>query len=126
MRQRRNAGNAVSNGVEVDGHAQMGPVRLRASVTVADATFGDSQEAALEGNRLPQVPRVSSAFTADVRLPRQVVASVVVRDTARQFDDDRNQFTLARATQADALVSGRWRFATVTDRKSTRLNSSHT
>lgn len=114
VRQRRNAGEAVSNGVEVDGQAHFGRLRLRASMTVADATFRHSQEAALEGNRLPQVPRVSGAFTADLRLPRQVVASLLVRDTARQFDDDRNQFTLARATQADALVSARWRVATVT------------
>lgn len=114
VRQRRNAGEAVSNGVEVDGQAQLGRLRLRASMTVADAAFRHSLEAALEGNRLPQVPRVSNAFTADLRLPGQVVASLVVRDAARQFDDDRNQFTLARATQADALVSGRWRRATVT------------
>lgn len=114
VRQRRNAGEAVSTGVEVDGQAQLGRLRLRASMTVAGATFRHSQEAVLEGNRLPQVPRVSTAASADLRLPGRIVASLVVRDTARQFDDDRNQFTLARAPQADALVSGRWRFATVT------------
>ena len=39
-------------------------------------------------------------------LPHRIIASVVWHGTSSQFDDDRNQFELAPATQLDFKVSG--------------------
>jgi outer membrane receptor protein involved in Fe transport len=82
-------------------------LRLRASSTFTDATFRDSVEPGLDGNRLPQVPRRSVALSADALLPRSIRASGIWRATSSQFDDDRNAFELAPAYQLDLQVSGR-------------------
>ncbi len=107
-RQRQNAGEAHATGVEFD--AEVRPTsrfRVRASATVVNARFRHSLEPALEGNRLPQVPRGTLSLFADASLPRAITASLVLRTTASQFDDDRNVFTLARATNLDARLAGR-------------------
>jgi outer membrane receptor protein involved in Fe transport len=108
VRQRQNAGEAHASGFELD--AEVRPVtrlRLRLSAVFQDATFQDSLEPALEDNRLPQVPNWTVSLFGDVLLPRQTTASVLVRSTGDQYDDDRNQFLLARATQIDVRVAGR-------------------
>jgi outer membrane receptor protein involved in Fe transport len=108
IRQRQNAGDADARGVELDGElAITARGRLRGSVTYVNARFRDSREPALEGKRLPQVPRVAVGLSGDVRLPARIVASVAWRSTGTQFDDDRNAFELARASQADVRVAGR-------------------
>ncbi len=109
VRQRRNAGEARSSGVEIDGEVRASMLRLRASMTFLNARFRKSQEAALEGNWLPQVPKTSIALTGDLLLPRRHVASIVVHNVASQFDDDRNLFLLAGATQVDVRIAARWR-----------------
>lgn len=108
VRQRRNAGEAHSKGVEVDGQLSAAMFRVRASMTFLDAKFRNSLEAALEGNWLPQVPKTSIAITGDLLLPRQHVISVVAHDVSSQFDDDRNAFLLAGGTQWDARLAGRY------------------
>lgn len=105
-RQRRNAGEAHSYGLEFDSELNGGPLRLRASVTALDAKFRQSQETVLEGKWLPQVPSTSVVVTADALLPAQHVASIVIHNTSSQFDDDRNVFRLAAATQVDARLAG--------------------
>lgn len=112
-RQRQNAGDAHSAGVELDGSAAGKYLRLRASATILNARFRNSKEAALEGNWLPQVPRVSFAGTADVLLPKRHVASLVIHQVSTQFDDDRNTpaFQMTAATQVDARLGGAVRFA---------------
>ena len=107
-RQRQNAGEAHSAGVEFDGAADTKWVRLRASATVLNARFRNSKETVLEGNWLPQVPRVSIAGSADLLLPRQNVASLIVHGVSTQFDDDRNTaaFRMTKATQLDARIGG--------------------
>ena len=78
-------------------------------MTFLNARFRKSQEAALEGNWLPQVTKTSIALTGDLLLPRRHVASIVVHNVASQFDDDRNLFLLAGATQVDVRIAARWR-----------------
>jgi len=102
VRQRRNAGDAVSRGLEVDGEWRpAGPLRVRGSLQWVDATFDNASEPVLNAKRLPQVPAASGALAADVSLARAAM-SLVVRSTGHQFDDDRNTFRLASATQVDA------------------------
>ena len=107
-RQRRNAGDAHSKGVEIDTELQASIVRLRASLTLLDAHFRNSQEAALEGNWLPQVPERSLAVAGDLLLPFDHVASIVVHDVSTQFDDDRNTaaYKMSGAMQVDARIGG--------------------
>lgn len=108
VRERRNAGEAHVRGIEVDADAQ--PVRwlqVRASLSATDAAFRESAEPALEGNRLPQVPRVSGVIGVDLLPASWWRAAVIVRSVGAQFDDDRNVFELAAATQADLRVSAR-------------------
>ncbi len=108
LRQRQNAGEAHASGFELDAEARpIARLRLRASVSIVDARFRQSLEPALEGNRLPQVPRATVSFFTDASLPWNVTASLFVRTAGEQFDDDRNQFRLARATQADLRLAGR-------------------
>jgi outer membrane receptor protein involved in Fe transport len=115
IRQRRNAGEARAAGAEMD--FELRPherARIRASAVVVNARFRNSIEPALEGNRLPQVPRASFSLTGDVRLLKGVDASVLWRSLASQFDDDRNVFELADAHQLDVRVLARWRTLTWT------------
>jgi len=106
VRERRNAGEARVRGLEAE--ADVRPhdwVQVRGSLSLTDAKFRQSQEPALEGNRLPQVPRVSGAISVDVHHPDRGRAGFVLRSVGAQFDDDRNTFELASATQVDARVA---------------------
>jgi iron complex outermembrane receptor protein len=108
VRERRNAGEARARGIEVDADARLVPwLQVRGSVSATDATFRASAEPALEGNRLPQVPRVSAVAGVDLMPASWWRAGVIVRSVGAQFDDDRNTFELAAATQADLRVSAR-------------------
>jgi hypothetical protein len=49
----------------------------------------------------------SFSFTTDVPLPGSLLASGIVRTVSSQFDDDRNTFELAAATQLDLRLAGR-------------------
>jgi outer membrane receptor protein involved in Fe transport len=109
-RQRRNAGEAHAKGVEIDGDVRAwSSLWLRASATIVDARFRESQEPNLEGKRLPQVPKVSFTWSAVAKLPRGLEASAVWRALSDQYDDDRNTFLLAEARQLDFQVAGRMR-----------------
>ncbi len=109
VRERQNAGDAVSTGVEADLEWRVGrAVRLTSSLTWVDASFENSREPAIEGKQLPQVPDVSATVSGLVT-HRWMSATVLLRTTGHQFDDDRNTFRLAPATQVDATVSGRVR-----------------
>jgi len=108
VRERRNAGAVHSTGVEIDAELRReGSLRLRASMTALSSTFARSAEPGIEGNRVPQVPRVSASVSADLFLPRDVEATLVWRSASSQFDDDRNVFDLAPAHQVNARVAGR-------------------
>jgi len=117
IRERRNAGDAHARGLELDGELRPTPeLRLRVSGAFTDARFRDSLEPALEGNRLPQVPKASGSATIDWLLPHGIMTSVLWHGVTPQFDDDRNQFLLAKASQVDLQVAARlahirWLFA---------------
>ena len=111
VRERQNAGDTRSTGLEIDGEVRPGAgARIRASLAITSAEFVRSAEAALVGNDLPQVPGAAFSLWVDVPLPRALTASAVLRSAASQFDDDRNRFELASATQLDLGLSGRFRW----------------
>jgi len=107
VRQRQNAGDAVANGLEFESDWRvLSALRLRGSLQLVDATFEDTVEPILEGKRLPQVPGASGAVAADLLLPHATM-SLMLRSTGHQFDDDRNSFRLAGATQVDVRAQAR-------------------
>jgi outer membrane receptor protein involved in Fe transport len=108
LRQRQNAGDARSTGVEIDGEVRpIDNLRIGASATFTDATFRNSLEPILEGKRLPQVPKRTFVLLADATVWRSIVVSGILRTIASQFDDDRNTFELEPGTQLDLRVAGR-------------------
>lgn len=108
VRERRNAGEARVRGLEADGDVRVTPwLHARGSLAFTSAKFRKSLEPALEGNRLPQVPRVSGTVGADMMRADWLRAGIVIRSVGAQFDDDRNAFQLASATQADMRVAVR-------------------
>ena len=107
IRQRRNAANAEALGLELDGEVRLwGVATIRASAVFVDSRFHDSVEPALEGNQLPQVPPASFSLSGDVRIRPWLQVASVYRYLGPQFDDDRNVFELARASQVDLRVFG--------------------
>ena len=112
VRMRENAGQARATGLELDGEVRpTSRTRLRASTTVLRTSLVDSPELALDGNRLPQVPRVSASLGGDATFWRSTSASFVWHAISSQFDDDRNQFLIAPAYQLDLRLAGRIRAA---------------
>jgi len=112
VRMRENAGQARATGLELDGEVRPTlRTRLRASATILRTSLVDSPELALDGNRLPQVPRVSASLSGDTTFWRSTSASFVWHAVASQFDDDRNQFLIAPAYQLDLRLAGRVRGA---------------
>ena len=107
IRQRRNTGAAHAIGGELAVEVQPMPsLRLRASATIVDARFRNSLEPALEGKRLPQVPRASVSVSGDWQIRPWLQAAAIVRYLSEQYDDDRNAFLLAPATQVDFRIFG--------------------
>jgi outer membrane receptor protein involved in Fe transport len=107
VRQRQNAGDAHASGVEIDGEARVSEhFRLRGSAVFMNATFQDAADPALDGKRLPQVPKTMVSVGGDVFLPWSITATAFLRFTGEQYDDDRNQFLLENATQIDLRIAG--------------------
>jgi outer membrane cobalamin receptor len=105
-RQRRNAGIIRAAGAEVEGEWQIVPaVRATVGLELVDSVFAESQEPGLTGNRVPQVPRAQGSAGLRFTAPAGLLATMQFRFNSAQFDDDRNQFLLGRATVLDALAS---------------------
>jgi outer membrane receptor protein involved in Fe transport len=100
-RQRRNAATIRAGGVEAEADARLTPaLSLTASSAFIDSTFIDGP---LDGRRVPQVPRVQAALGARA-VWRGWRAAIEWRFIGRQFDDDRNEFALARSSMLDVRV----------------------
>jgi outer membrane receptor protein involved in Fe transport len=106
VRQRRNAGETRATGLELDGQWARGRTTLRGSVTLTDASFATSDEPAIDGNRLPQIPRASASVWADVAISSRLRSTVFWQGASTQFDDDRNTFELGSASQVGVRVGG--------------------
>jgi outer membrane receptor protein involved in Fe transport len=108
LRQRQNAGRTRARGVEIDAELRPGGgSRIRTSATFVDARFVDAIDDGIDGNRLPQVPRAAFTLAVEAPLPERMAVSAVLRALSPQFDDDRNRYELASATQLDVRLTGR-------------------
>jgi outer membrane receptor protein involved in Fe transport len=106
-RQRQNSDEIRSTGVELEADYRVHTtITINGQVTFTSSHFrGSIALPALEGNRVPQVPRVQfgAGFTwAD---PSLATASVQVRGSGAQFDDDLNTLELNSFAVVDAMVS---------------------
>jgi outer membrane receptor protein involved in Fe transport len=108
-RQRQNLGRTRSRGVELQSDANLSRHwLLSGSYLFADATVIEfPSNSALEGLRLPQVPR--HQFTVQTRYdnPSMIAIGLQARASSSQFDDDQNQFRLSSYFTLDAMVSRR-------------------
>jgi outer membrane cobalamin receptor len=113
IRQRRNAGRAEARGGEFDVEARpWTSTTLRLSAVLVSSHFRDSLEPALEGKWLPQVPSSSVSASGDLRIQKWLQVAAMYRWIAPQFDDDRNVFELADASQFDLRLFGQIRSIT--------------
>ena len=105
-RQRQNLGRTRSRGAEVDAEMRLTDrLSLSASYQLTDAAvvrFPSNK--ALEGLRIPQVPRHMLTFRIDYRKSTRYTLSLQGRASGSQFDDDLNRFRLDHFLTLGALA----------------------
>jgi outer membrane receptor protein involved in Fe transport len=108
-RQRQNLGRTRSRGLELQSDVNLSRRwNLSGSYLLADATVVDfPASSALEGLRLPQVPRHQLTIQTRYENPSIVTVGLQARASSSQFDDDLNQFRLDSYFTLDAFVSRR-------------------
>lgn len=106
-RERQNADQLSSSGVEVEGdlrpHERV-TISLFGAFTSAHYTDTPKQPA-IEGNRVPQVPRYSIGVGLIAEAPRVATFSVQARFVGAQFEDDLNELVLEDYVVFDASAS---------------------
>jgi outer membrane receptor protein involved in Fe transport len=106
-RERQNLGRTRSQGLTFEAETAVGPwIQASAGYTFVDARIQEfSVERAIEGNRIPQVPR--SHFTFEGRFSRPTLFTLVLqaRWVGAQFEDDQNRLTLPSCLSIDGRVS---------------------
>jgi outer membrane cobalamin receptor len=108
LRERRNSDEIRATGAEIEADLRLHPtVAVNAQTTFTSSHFrGSIATPTLEGNRVPQVPRVQ--FGAGVTWsPEWLTIAAQVRGSGSQFDDDLNSadFVLDSYTVVDLNVS---------------------
>jgi outer membrane receptor protein involved in Fe transport len=92
----------IGSELELEFRATSG-LALTTSWALNNAVFTSGE---LDGRRVPQVPRATGSIGARVQV-RAFSAAGTIRVIGAQFDDDRNEFSLARASLVDARAG--WR-----------------
>jgi outer membrane receptor protein involved in Fe transport len=108
-RQRQNLGRTRSRGVEFEAEARVArDLSVSGGYILSDAVVTRfPSNTALEGLRVPQVPRNQLTFQARYSNAKTLTAALQGRFTGVQFDDDQNLFPLDRAFTLDAFASRR-------------------
>jgi outer membrane receptor protein involved in Fe transport len=106
-RQRQNLGSSRSRGVELDLDARLSRAwTMSAGYMLADASVVEFPgNPALEGRRIPQVPRHQFTFQLSYSSARFLTWAVQGRGSSSQFDDDLNQFRLKGYFNLDTYVA---------------------
>lgn len=106
-RQRQNAGETRTAGVEIDASTRIKDLDLNIGYLFADSRVTEFPSHPLLVDKLiPQVPRHQATFQARYPVHSWTFA-VQGRAASAQFDDDLNQFRLEPYFQLDAFVSRR-------------------
>ncbi len=97
LRQRRNAGRAIIQGLELEANLQRGHRwQVQAAYLYSRAVFKET------GLHLPQVPFQQGSLAVQYKGP--VVVTAEGRWVGSQFEDDRNQLNLGRYTVLDLFL----------------------
>ncbi len=106
-RQRRNLGRTRSSGIEAEtDYRPSNHWRFSAGYLFADASVRRApQDVRLEGLWVPQVPRHQFTLQASYSHPTYLTASLQLRTSGHQFDDDQNLLALGGFTVVDVSVS---------------------
>ncbi len=106
-RQRQNSDEIRSTGLELEADYRVHTAfSVNGQVTFTSSHFRGSIAApAIEGNRVPQVPRVQFGAGLTWTDPRLATAALQVRGSSAQFDDDLNELELNSFAVVDAMVS---------------------
>ena len=109
IRERRNSDEIRATGAELETDLRVHPtVTVNGQVTFTSSRFQGSLAApALEGNRVPQVPRVQFGIGITWAAPELVTVAAQVRGSGKQYDDDLNtsSFELGSYAIADVMIS---------------------
>ncbi len=106
-RRRLNIDQVVAEGVEFSATIAIGEhAKLTADYLYSDARVRrGNPDSSLNGKRIPQVPLHGAVFAVQWNGPAGFVINPRLRVFSRQFEDDENMLTLARAAVADISVS---------------------
>jgi outer membrane receptor protein involved in Fe transport len=106
-RERQNADRVRAAGIELEADVRpTASLTLNALAAFTASTFNKTpKQPAIEGNRVPQVPRYQLGLGATFTNPRLLTASAQLRVVGVQFDDDQNAFELEAFAVLDASVS---------------------
>jgi outer membrane receptor protein involved in Fe transport len=105
-RQRQNLGRTRSRGAELEGEFHVtSRVDFSAGYAFTDATVVNFPGGALQGLRIPQVPRSQLTFEARYWNPEKLMLSLQGRFVGSQFDDDQNQFPLDQFFTLDLITA---------------------
>lgn len=111
-RERRNLDRVRVQGIEASVRARPhATLLLEAAYLFTDARVtdpGPAAPAALDGNRLPQVPRHTLTTSLDWRAPLDLRLNARLRWMSAQYEDDENTLRLASAVIVDLGVSRRF------------------
>lgn len=109
LRQRRNSDEIRAMGAEVETDLRVHPaMTINGQVTFTSSQFrGSLATPELEGNRVPQVPRVQFGAGLTWAAPHLFSVAAQVRGSGNQYDDDRNspEFELEPYAIADVMIS---------------------
>ena len=109
IRERRNSDEIRAVGAEFETDVRLHPdVSVNGQLTLTSSRFrGSVATPTLEGNRVPQVPRVQFGAGVTWAAPQLLTVAAQVRGSGNQYDDDQNtpEFELGPYAVADVMVS---------------------
>ncbi|MCB2065293.1 MAG: TonB-dependent receptor [Erythrobacter sp.] len=106
LRERRNLDAIDAQGLELTGSADLGALRLDASLSLVDAEVrGSGFAAVLDGNRPAQTPSFAASSTLAWDFMEGGTLSATLRHVARQFEGDLEDDALPAATTLDLFGS---------------------
>lgn len=109
LRQKENLGRTRSRGVELDGVVHVSrDIQISAGYEFTGATVVNytvpAGAVSLLGNQVAQVPRNGFTWEARYWNPSRLMLSLQGRFIGKQFDDDQNQYPLARFYTMDVQI----------------------
>ena len=108
LAEKENLGRTRSRGLELDGVVRLDHhVQISAGYAYTDATvvqYTSTVGPSLVGLDVPQIPRQQFTWEARYWNPSRLLLSLQGRFVGQQFDDDLNQYPLARFYAMDLLV----------------------